>query len=179
MGSSQSQAESNEPHLDEGNGEVAAPEVAQEAAIKRMQTDLRVKYLSEIETIQRRVAGDPEAWTAEKLDEAAREIDGLHKVLLLTDALNLNEDEDDHVGGDDQQHDLTSCPVCFESFLPPRKIFSCVNGHGICSVCLPKVGSNVCSVCRDKFGPGYPARNRMAEKLVQHLLKNKGVVKKS
>jgi len=37
-----------------------------------------------------------------------------------------------------------SCPVCFETMIPPVKIFTCGNGHLICSTCQPRVGKCYC-----------------------------------
>ena len=55
------------------------------------------------------------------------------------------------------------CPVCFEFMCKPRMIFSCYNGHLLCSICLacPKIQS--CPLCRDDFKARKPKRNLAAE----------------
>merc|ERR1712129_355059 len=39
---------------------------------------------------------------------------------------------------------IPSCPVCLESMRPPLQIFTCGNGHLVCSVCRPKVIMDKC-----------------------------------
>jgi len=43
---------------------------------------------------------------------------------------------------------LPTCPVCFETMQPPLRIFSCPNGHLICSSCKPRVS---CCYCQTKY----------------------------
>merc|ERR1712129_663482 len=39
---------------------------------------------------------------------------------------------------------IPECPVCFESMKPPLQIFTCGNGHLVCSVCRPKLPIDKC-----------------------------------
>merc|ERR1712086_862562 len=39
---------------------------------------------------------------------------------------------------------IPSCPVCLESMRPPLRIFTCGNGHLVCSGCRPKVIMDKC-----------------------------------
>jgi len=39
---------------------------------------------------------------------------------------------------------IPECPICMESMKPPLQIFTCSNGHLICSICRPKVNMNKC-----------------------------------
>ena len=39
---------------------------------------------------------------------------------------------------------LPSCPVCYEIMNPPMQIFTCGNGHLICSSCKPEVSKCIC-----------------------------------
>lgn len=64
------------------------------------------------------------------------------------------------------------CPVCFELMVAPRQIFSCGNGHFLCSDCLrnPKIKS--CPICRDNFNTRKPKRSIKAEKRAEELKSN-------
>ena len=43
------------------------------------------------------------------------------------------------------------CPVCYEPFSPPRRIFQCTNGHLICEQCQAKPQLKVCPSCKNVF----------------------------
>merc|ERR1712204_69457 len=45
---------------------------------------------------------------------------------------------------------IPSCPVCLESMRPPLQIFTCGNGHLVCSVCRPKLIMDKC-YCQAMF----------------------------
>merc|ERR1719430_2336310 len=50
-------------------------------------------------------------------------------------------------GNDSLRNMVPECPVCFERMNPPMQIYTCGNGHVICSVCKEKVketGNNMC-----------------------------------
>merc|ERR1712126_224417 len=34
---------------------------------------------------------------------------------------------------------ILACPICFEKLLPPKRIYTCENGHPTCSTCLPSI----------------------------------------
>ena len=63
-----------------------------------------------------------------------------------------------------------SCPVCLEIPLPPRKIFQCSQGHGICDRCLTQIADQKCPTCREDWAnmSHLPARNRMAEAMIHN-----------
>ena len=61
------------------------------------------------------------------------------------------------------------CPVCFEDMVYPRKIYSCFNGHYICSVCLSNPRIQKCPICRDDFYSRKPKRCLEAEEKVKKL----------
>ena len=60
------------------------------------------------------------------------------------------------------------CPVCFEYMCPPRNIYSCHNGHLLCSVCLSCPKIKTCPLCRDDFAVRKPIRSIEAEKKAKH-----------
>jgi hypothetical protein len=41
------------------------------------------------------------------------------------------------------------CPICFDSFQPPKKIVQCVNGHALCLDCSQKPEVKNCPTCRE------------------------------
>jgi hypothetical protein len=61
--------------------------------------------------------------------------------------------------------DIPECPVCLEEMKPPLKIFTCGNGHLICSTCRPKV--SICTNCREK----YTGRATAVEQIIRKMLK--------
>ena len=69
---------------------------------------------------------------------------------------------------DDEDLDL-DCPVCFEFMGAPRKIFSCHNGHLLCSVCLACPKIQACPLCRDDFKVRKPRRDMAAEEKARKL----------
>jgi len=58
---------------------------------------------------------------------------------------------------------LPSCPVCYETMEPPLQIFTCGNGHLICSSCKPEVSK---CVCRAR----YMGRATAMEQMVRTIL---------
>ena len=44
--------------------------------------------------------------------------------------------------------DVPECPICLEEMSPPTRIFTCANGHLICSNCRARV--TVCT-CRKEY----------------------------
>jgi len=55
-----------------------------------------------------------------------------------------------------------SCPVCFETMEPPVKIFTCGNGHLICSTCEPRVRKCFCEA-------RYTGRATAVEQMLREL----------
>jgi len=43
------------------------------------------------------------------------------------------------------------CPICFDSFQPPKKLVQCVNGHMICLECKQKPQVQECPTCREQL----------------------------
>merc|ERR1712129_653461 len=60
---------------------------------------------------------------------------------------------------------IPSCPVCLESMRPPLQIFTCGNGHLVCSVCRPKVIMDKCH-CQAV----YMGRATAMEQMVRQVL---------
>jgi hypothetical protein len=60
------------------------------------------------------------------------------------------------------------CVICLD--VPHREIqvFSCLQHHLMCSECN-KHAMQSCPVCRQDFKKTPPARNRLAEKMIQQL----------
>lgn len=56
------------------------------------------------------------------------------------------------------------CPVCFEYMCPPSQIYTCHNGHLLCSFCLSSLPKKICPQCRDDFAVRKPMRSFDAEK---------------
>merc|ERR1712129_532690 len=57
------------------------------------------------------------------------------------------------------------CPVCLENMKPPLQIFTCGNGHLVCSVCRPKVIMDKCH-CQAM----YMGRATAMEQMVRQVL---------
>jgi len=60
---------------------------------------------------------------------------------------------------------IPECPVCLDSMKPPLQIFTCGNGHLICSVCRPKVTMDKCH-CQAM----YMGRATAMEQMVRQVL---------
>ena len=58
---------------------------------------------------------------------------------------------------------LPSCPVCFETMKPPLQIFTCGNGHLICSSCKPRATKCFCQAV-------YMGRATAMEQMVRTIL---------
>jgi len=43
------------------------------------------------------------------------------------------------------------CPICFDSFRPPKKLVQCVNGHLLCLECRQKPQVQECPTCREQL----------------------------
>jgi len=58
---------------------------------------------------------------------------------------------------------IPTCPVCNETMKPPLYIFTCGNGHLICSTCKPSV--DICS-CKAKYMGRATAVEQMVAKMI-------------
>ena len=68
----------------------------------------------------------------------------------------------------DEPTDLPKCPSCDQSF-GDKNIFSCLEGHTICSVCRPH--RQTCLECSEESRQsGYPARNTFMEAQMRKLM---------
>ena len=68
--------------------------------------------------------------------------------------------------------------MCLELPLAPKKIFQCSQGHVVCNTCLDKIEKK-CPTCRENWVnmPNLPARNRMAENMLQKIMPNSKISK--
>jgi len=74
------------------------------------------------------------------------------------------------VGNDSLCNLVPECPVCYERMNPPMQIYTCGNGHVICSVCKEKVketGNNMCINC---CGAVYTGRATAMEQMIRQIL---------
>ena len=62
------------------------------------------------------------------------------------------------------------CPVCMEVMEAPLQIFSCTNGHLICSDCLKSGSLTSCPMCREDFKKFVPKRRPKMEELLVLIL---------
>ena len=62
------------------------------------------------------------------------------------------------------------CPVCMEVMEAPLQIFSCTNGHLICSDCLKSGSLTACPMCREDFKKFVPKRRPKMEELLVLIL---------
>jgi hypothetical protein len=60
---------------------------------------------------------------------------------------------------------IPECPICMESMRPPLQIFSCNNGHLICSICKPRMNGIMCH-CQEM----YMGRATAMEQMVRQIL---------
>lgn len=83
------------------------------------------------------------------------------------------QEQSEEVKENSNKLDSYPCPVCFDSLKAPKKIFQCSQGHYVCDLCLRKLkkGNNECPTCRENWTnePNLPARNRLAEELIQKM----------
>ena len=82
-----------------------------------------------------------------------------------TEEVNVKKD-------DNQQTKLEhfECPVCMEVMEAPLQIFSCTNGHLICSDCLKSGSLTACPMCREDFKKHVPKRRPKMEELLVLIL---------
>ena len=124
--------------------------------LEEMQSDLRQKYLNEIDAIQRSTAT-----VTARIEKLKQYLDSF---LELIDGLKLDDPQAASTNKKDMATE-TSCPICFEEMVSPKSILCCSNGHAICSDCEKQVKE--CPVCRESFDQeGRPQRNKFAERLI-------------
>ena len=59
--------------------------------------------------------------------------------------------------------DVPECPACMEEMKPPTQLFTCRNGHLICSVCRPRL--SICTTCREE----YTGRATAVEQMLRQM----------
>jgi len=62
---------------------------------------------------------------------------------------------------------IPECPACYEEMRPPLQIYTCGNGHLICSTCKAKIKDNRCI---KRCGAEYTGRATFAEQMVRQIL---------
>jgi len=62
---------------------------------------------------------------------------------------------------------VPECPVCILKMAPPLQIFTCSNGHLICSVCKPRIAGNLCVT---RCQGSYTGRATAVEQMVRNTL---------
>jgi len=66
---------------------------------------------------------------------------------------------------------VPECPVCYERMSPPMQIFTCGNGHVICSVCKEKV-EETRNMCIYRCGAVYAGRATAMEQMIRQIFGN-------
>jgi len=66
---------------------------------------------------------------------------------------------------------VPECPVCYERMSPPMQIFTCGNGHVICSVCKDKV-EETRNMCIYRCGAVYAGRATAMEQMIRQIFGN-------
>ena len=100
-----------------------------------------------------------------KQDESLETIESDYKRKKY-EILATNDVEDKKVFTDNAKTKkafLPTCPVCYETIQPPLHIFTCSNGHLICSSCKPKVSMCSCQAM-------YMERATVMEQMVRMIL---------
>ena len=137
-----------------------------ENTLNTFKTDLRNKYINELDAIQRSAASDPEAW--KDFENSVKRTQELQELVNSVDDLVLleNSEQNENLNVNDSNlNDEISCPVCFEDMVSPKSVLVCSNGHPICSDCERKIKS--CPVCRECYAhDGKPKRAKFAERLI-------------
>jgi len=63
---------------------------------------------------------------------------------------------------------VPECPVCYERMNPPMQIYTCWNGHVICSVCKVKV-EETGNMCINRCGAVYAGRATAMEQMISKI----------
>merc|ERR1719431_1050660 len=97
--------------------------------------------------IQVEIAGTEQLLKEAKntLDKLKQQLEG-HKARSEAELTEMQKKKEDVKtmmgqrgdGNDSLCHLVPECPVCFERMIPPMHIYTCWNGHVICSFCKEK-----------------------------------------
>jgi len=68
---------------------------------------------------------------------------------------------------------VPECPVCYERMIPPRHIYTCGNGHVICSDCKAKMNETGEYRCINHCGARYSGRATTVEQLIREIMGTK------
>jgi len=68
---------------------------------------------------------------------------------------------------------VPECPVCYERMLPPRRIYTCGNGHVICSNCRARMEETGNYMCISHCGARYTGRATTVEQMIEEFMGNK------
>merc|ERR1719431_735429 len=113
--------------------------------------------------IQVEIAGTQQLLKEAKntLDKLKQELEG-HKARSEAELTEMQKKKEDVKkmmsqrgnGNDFLCHLVPECPVCFERMRSPMQIYTCGNGHVICSVCKEKV-KETGNMCINSCGAVY------------------------
>jgi len=67
---------------------------------------------------------------------------------------------------------VPECPVCYERMLPPRRIYTCGNGHVICSNCKARMEETGNYRCVSHCGARYTGRATTVEQMIEEIMGN-------
>jgi len=65
---------------------------------------------------------------------------------------------------------VPECPACLERMLPPRQIYTCANGHVICSDCKTRMNETGNNECISRCGARYAGRATTVEQMVREIM---------
>jgi len=68
---------------------------------------------------------------------------------------------------------VPECPVCYERMIPPRRIYTCGNGHVICSNCKARMEETGNYMCISHCGARYTGRATTVEQMIEEIMGNK------
>merc|ERR1712179_628428 len=65
---------------------------------------------------------------------------------------------------------VPECPVCYERMMPPRNIYTCGNGHVICSDCKARMNETGNFRCTNHCGTRYTGRATTVEQMIREIM---------
>jgi len=109
------------------------------------------------------------------LDKLKQQLEG-HKAMSepeLTEMQMKKEDVKTMMGqrgdgNDSLCHLVPECPVCFERMIPPIQIYTCGNGHVICSFCKEKF-KETGNMCINNCRAVYAGRATAMEQMIRQI----------
>merc|ERR1719369_2228963 len=109
------------------------------------------------------------------LDKLKQQLEG-HKAMSeaeLTEMQMKKEDVKTMIGqrgdgNDSLCHLVPECPVCFERMIPPIQIYTCGNGHVICSFCKEKF-KETGNMCINNCRAVYAGRATAMEQMIRQI----------